>query len=237
MKVLSIGNSFSQDAQRYLHEIAKKEGVDMKTVNLYIGGCPLRTHYLNMLEDKEAYAFEFNGQKTGLEVTMSQVLKSDDWDVITLQQLSGKSGRIETYTPYIEELRDYAKTYCPHAKIYLHETWAYEDGSERMKGMSYGTAENMYNALHDAYLKAKDLIDADKIIPAGTAMIRAEKAGLKMHRDTCHASHGVGRYLIALTWFRALTGKDITENTFSDLDEAITEEERKIVIDAVNSCF
>ncbi len=34
MKILSIGNSFSQDAQRYLHALAKVEGVDLKTVNL-----------------------------------------------------------------------------------------------------------------------------------------------------------------------------------------------------------
>ena len=45
MKVLAIGNSFSNDAMRYLHEIAKADGVDMKTVNLFIGGCPLSRHY------------------------------------------------------------------------------------------------------------------------------------------------------------------------------------------------
>ena len=39
MKVLAIGNSFSNDAMRYLHGIAKADGVDMKTVNLFIGGC------------------------------------------------------------------------------------------------------------------------------------------------------------------------------------------------------
>ena len=36
MKVLSIGNSFSQDATRYLHQIAKNSGDDFKTVNLYV---------------------------------------------------------------------------------------------------------------------------------------------------------------------------------------------------------
>ena len=55
MKVLSIGNSFSCDAQRYLHRIAKKDGVQLKTVNLFIGGCSLRTHYLNALQDAAAY--------------------------------------------------------------------------------------------------------------------------------------------------------------------------------------
>lgn len=37
MKVLAIGNSFSNDAMRYLHGIAKADGLDMKTVNLFIG--------------------------------------------------------------------------------------------------------------------------------------------------------------------------------------------------------
>ena len=68
MKILSIGNSFSEDAQRYLHRLAKHDGVNMKTVNLYIGGCSLRTHYLNMLDDNPDYEFQFNGEKTGLKV-------------------------------------------------------------------------------------------------------------------------------------------------------------------------
>ena len=41
MNILSIGNSFSQDAQRYLHDIAKADGVVLSAFNLYIGGCPL----------------------------------------------------------------------------------------------------------------------------------------------------------------------------------------------------
>ena len=44
MKVLSIGNSFSDDAQRYLRKIAAKEGVEIETLNLCIGGCPLSLH-------------------------------------------------------------------------------------------------------------------------------------------------------------------------------------------------
>ena len=40
MNILSIGNSFSQDAQKWLHKLAAGNGVEMDTVNLYIGGCP-----------------------------------------------------------------------------------------------------------------------------------------------------------------------------------------------------
>ena len=55
MNILSIGNSFSQDAQRYLHRIAKSAGVEMNTFNLCIGGCPLEHHYNHMLSGEEAY--------------------------------------------------------------------------------------------------------------------------------------------------------------------------------------
>lgn len=65
MNVLCIGNSFSQDATRYLHQIAEAAEDALKVVNLYIGGCPLRRHYNNILEDAKAYAMEFNGVNTG----------------------------------------------------------------------------------------------------------------------------------------------------------------------------
>ena len=55
MNVLSIGNSFSQDAHRYLHAIAKADGVELHTFNLYIGGCSLSRHYRNMLSRERAY--------------------------------------------------------------------------------------------------------------------------------------------------------------------------------------
>ena len=84
MKILSIGNSFSQDAQRYLHRVALREGVQMKTVNLYIGGCPLRTHYLNILDDNTAYDFQFNGESTGRKVSIRQVLASDNFPLFRL---------------------------------------------------------------------------------------------------------------------------------------------------------
>ena len=41
MDILSLGNSFSQDAQRYLHGIAKAGGASIESFNLCIGGCPL----------------------------------------------------------------------------------------------------------------------------------------------------------------------------------------------------
>lgn len=239
MKILSIGNSFSQDAQRYLHRLALKEGVQLKTVNLYIGGCPLRTHYLNMLDDCAAYDFQFNGQSTGLKVSIRQALVSDNWDCITLQQASHESAKSDSYTPYIEALAAYVRKYCPKAKLLLHQTWAYETGSVKLQNQErFATDAEMFAAVEEAYSKAAALISADGIIPAGKAMLTAAQTGIeRIHRDTYHASLGAGRYLLALCWFKYLTGRDITENTFDEFDVPVTEEERKIAIATVNSVF
>ena len=70
IKVLSIGNSFSQDAHRYLYEIAKNNGTDLKSVNLYIGGCGLHKHFININNDAKAYELEFNGMSTGFFVSV-----------------------------------------------------------------------------------------------------------------------------------------------------------------------
>lgn len=236
MKILSIGNSFSQDAQRYLHRLAKGEGVDMKCVNLYIGGCNLRTHYLNMLDDTVAYDFQFNGESTGLKVSIRQVLRSDAWDYVTLQQASHESARFATYTPYIEALAAYVRKYCPTAKLLIHQTWAYETGSEKLSNQGFATDEEMFAAVENAYSKAAEIISADGMIPAGKAMLTAAKTGIeKIHRDTYHANLGYGRYLLALVWYKYLTGRDITGNDFQEFDVPVTQEERKIVIAAANA--
>lgn len=44
MNILAIGNSFSQDATRYLHGIARSMGKKWNTANLYIGGCSIDRH-------------------------------------------------------------------------------------------------------------------------------------------------------------------------------------------------
>lgn len=240
MKILSIGNSFSQDAQRYLHRLAKHDGVELETTNLFIGGCSLQRHYNNMLDDNADYDLEVNGERTGTKISIKQALVSDTWDFITLQQASHFSVYIETYSPYIETLAEHIRSCCPNSKLLMHQTWAYEDNSEKLKALSeFASAKEMLSAICDSYSKAAQNINADGIIPCGQAMLRAVENGIKIHRDTFHASFGADRYhfLLALCWYKALTKNDISHNTFSELDEPITDVERKIIIEAVNSVF
>lgn len=230
MNILAIGNSFSQDATRYLHGIARADGVSLEVVNLYIGGCSLERHYRNMLSGESAYGLEINGHKTGFFVSLSEALLNRRWDIITLQQASPDSAKKDSYTPYIEALADYVKEYQPKARVYIHQTWAYEKDSARLKEVAgFETPKDMMSAVRDAYKSASDMIKADGIIPSGDVFEKILESGVeKIHRDTFHASYGLGRYALALTWYKALTGNDVTNNSFCDFDEEISEKEISI---------
>lgn len=235
MNILTIGNSFSQDATRYLHDVAKSQGKNVTVVNLCIGGCPLSSHYRNMLSDDKAYSLEFNGANTGFKMSLSEALLSRDWDYISIQQVSHLSVNYETYQPYLDAFADYIKECCPKAKLLVHQTWAYEQGSDRLHvSMKYEHRKAMLNDIVDSYAKAAKAIGAYKIIPSGQMFDMLLDSGIEsVHRDTFHASLGLGRYALALLWLRALTGADITQNNFSQFDAEVSEEEIKIAKECV----
>ena len=222
MKVLAIGNSFSQDATRYLHQIAKSDGTDIMVANLCIGGCPLRTHYVNILDDIKGYGLEINGVPTGFKVSIKDALISNEWDVITIQQASFKSPHYETYQPYLNTIEEYLRKFVPQAKIYVHQTWAYADTYPRLATLGFTSMKDMFSHIEKAYDQAAKDINADGIILSGKALLTAVEKGVEsVHRDGFHAKLGFGRYLIALTWYKTLTGKSVLTNNFADFDEPI----------------
>ncbi len=234
IQVLSIGNSFSQDAQRYLHELAKSEGVDLQTVNLYIGGCSLEKHFRNLKGDRREYTLEVNGQTAeGFMTGIREALTARNWDVVTLQQASHESYREETYQPYIKALADAVRENCPKAKLFLHQTWGYESGSERIRAHGFETYDEMFARVMNCYDRAAGEVHADGVIPAGLAFQYALKNGIgRIHRDTFHASYGMGRFLLALVWYGFITGNDLGHIRFGQLDEEIGDEEYRILIKA-----
>lgn len=224
MNILSIGNSFSQDAQQYLHEIAKADGVELNCFNLYIGGCPLSLHYKNMMSDLRAYTLQMNGTSTGFFVSIKEALLNRDWDVVTFQQASPKSTDYNSYQPYLNKLAEYVRLMVPKAKLAIHQTWAYETGSDALcERMGYNDHTVMFKDLETAYKKAAEDINADFIIPSGELFQKIIACNVgRVHRDT-HAGYGLGRFALGLLWYRILTGKNVDDNTFSDFDEEVTD--------------
>lgn len=226
MKILSIGNSFSCDAHSYLYRISHAEKNDFTAVNLSIGGCTLERHYRNMLGDSRDYSLLVGGLSTGFNMSIKEALLSRAWDVITIQQGSPRSFDYDSYMPYLEDLVAYFRHMCPHAKIYLQETWGYETGSARIERMGFRTMEEMSERVFAAYAKAAEIVKADGIIPSGHGMLALNRAqDAPVHRDTFHAGLGAPRYMLGCIWYETLTGKPVTCTDYSDFDVEVSPEE------------
>lgn len=227
MNVLVIANSFGDDANRYLHQIARAAGVDIQVCTLFIGGCTLDMHYRNLLGNRQAYDMRFNGHITGFKVSIEEALLSREWDVVTIQQGSRKSYKPDSYEPYAATLTDCIHECAPKAKLLVHQTWAYKEGSDHLLNLTpYTTFDAMFADIEKAYDHCVKLVDADGLIPGGKLMQELLHKGVAcIHRDNLHVTKGLGRYALALLWFRLLTGKSVLDNTFRDFDEPVSDEE------------
>ena len=238
MKILSIGNSFSDDAQRYLREIAMSEGVEIETLNLCIGGCSLERHADNIKTGKRDYLFHYNGNVDCNDlITFDEGLMMREWDVVTLQQVSTHSFREDSFYPYIHEVASYVRAKLPGVKIYIHQTWAYEHGCPRSFEVTDGKgAEFMLDGIRQSYRRARSEICAEGIIPSGELMeLLYQNGASKIYRDTFHASLGLGRYALGLLWFKLFTGKSTLSNNFVALDEPVSECDLEIARKCVES--
>ncbi|MBQ8146012.1 MAG: DUF4886 domain-containing protein [Clostridia bacterium] len=214
MNVLCIGNSFSQDATRYLHQVS---GEELFVRNLYIGGCSLERHYNNIVGDVADYEYQKNGRCLRM-ISIAEALKKKKWDYITVQQVSQDSGIIDTYEPFLDEIVKYLKENCPNAKIVFHRTWAYADTSDHGGFVNYGRSRKaMYNAIVDTTSKIAEKYGFD-IIPCGDAVELArdlpefkEGSEYTLNRDGFHLSLDYGRYLAALVMYKYFCKKSASD--------------------------
>lgn len=248
LKVLAIGNSFSNDTTEYLFNIAKAEGMtDVVIGRLYIGGCSLETHVNNANTNASAYDYYKNTAGTWdllQSATMLYALQDEQWDIITLQQNSGNSGQAGTYTPYLEQLITYVnenKT-NPNARLVWNMTWAYQKGSTKSGFAPYNNDQmTMYNAILDA-VESQVVTNEDifKIIPVGTAIQNARTSyfGDNLTRDTYHLND-LGKVIGAYTWYALFTEKPLEAINLEKIPGVIylTDDHKAVILEAVNAAI
>ena len=232
MKILSIGNSFSQDAHRWLHSLAKLNGHDFYTIDLYVSGCSLQTHWEDHLAGVAQCELEINGGPMERYVSVAEALALEDWDIVTLQQASPLSGKWESYEPYLSNLAQVVKTVCPNAQIYFHQTWAYEKDATYSGYVHYDhDQQKMYQGILDASEKAAKKLNAP-LIPVGRIIQGLREnlpefdygnGGISLNRDGFHLTYDYGRFAAAATWIKKITGKDVFAKEFEGFDPAILE--------------
>lgn len=242
IKILAIGNSFSADALEYLYGILSDVGYTSITLgNLYIGGCTLETHAGHFESNNAAYKYYINTSGTWSNTSDYKpltALDSQDWDIVTMQQGSPKSGLADSFDPYLGNIISIVKSHCPSAEIAWHMTWAYQATSTHSGFANYNNDQmTMYNAIVDA-TKSKILTNSNfsKVIPNGTAVqnMRTSYVGDVLTRDGYHMSYDKGRYLTALTFAKALTGCDLTDVTYTPSSYTYTEKDILAMKDAAD---
>lgn len=248
LKVLAIGNSFSNDTTHFLEDIARAEGFETVLIgNLYIGGCTLETHALNAAGNLPAYKFYMNYDGEWItieECTLDYALKNQDWDIITMQQASTWSGKPATYEPHLSNLIDYVnKTKTnPNARLAWNMTWAYQSDFEKDMFSQYARNQDvMYHAIistvQDTVMKHEEFA---YIMPCGTAIqnARTSYVGDTLTRDGYHMSE-LGRVITSYTWLATFLDEPLTEINFTNVSATLTltEQDKAMILEAVNNAI
>ena len=241
LKILAIGNSFSDDAMEYVYQVAKDAGVEnIKLGNMFIGGCSLATHLSNAKGNKGAYTYRTNTDGTWSSrggVSIQTAVASENWDFITFQQVSGYSGVADSYDD-LNELISIVEAINPSARLAWHMTWAYKTGSSHSDFSKYNRDQmTMYNAIVNA-VNTKILTNSkiEIVIPSGTSIQNARTSIVgDMTRDGYHLSYGIGRYIASMTFVKALTGLSIDNSV--TLPNDVDSYELLAVIESVNNAL
>ena len=218
LKILALGNSFTDDSTWHLWNICKDAGINKVIVaNLYVGNCTLDQHWSYISSNQNPYTYRktVSGTRINSErYSFSRALKDEDWDFIVLHQTSGSAGQSPTFLKlnsiikYIEENKT-----NPDAKILWHMPWAYQGDSTHSEFPKYNSDQmTMYRAIvsrvNEIILPKEEIYD---IIPSGTAIqnLRTSYVGDNVTRDGYHLDYGFGRYTAGLTWYAILTGGEV----------------------------
>lgn len=248
LKVLAIGNSFSNNTTRFLYDIAKAEGVENIVLGrLHIGGCSLQKHVTCAKNNTPEYAYFKNttGEWEKVEnATLLYGLQDEEWDIITMQQNSGNSGLPDTYEPYLSQLIEYVNTNKtnPDAKLVWHMTWAYQQNCDQSTFANYANSQDtMYQCIIEANRQKIVCSSAfSAIIPAGTAVQNARTSflGDTLTKDGYHLNE-LGEFIGGYMWYATFTGKTLSEVKLDKIPGSIslTEENKAVILEAVNNAL
>lgn len=177
VRILTIGNSFAENALTYLPQLAEASGHELVDGRANLGGCTLQRHW------NHAARFEANPEDpegspySRGKYSLKDLLGQEPWDFITLQQVSYQSHDLATYYPYIDHLYHYVKAGVPEARLFLHQIWAYRVDDPRFipenAGKEPHTHREMYEQVRAAYHRSAETYGL-AIVPSGDALYLAD---------------------------------------------------------------
>ncbi|MBO5313271.1 MAG: DUF4886 domain-containing protein [Clostridia bacterium] len=241
LKVLLIGNSFSQDTCYHSYQAAKAMGIeDVKIANLYIGAGSISDHIYRHKQGATA-TFQQSTSKGGWETTsatLETAVKSDDWDFIVLQQVSSLSGEAYSFES-VNALIDIVEPLCPSARLGWNMTWAYQSTFDDARFDSYDRDQTkMYQAIVSATkskIATNDRIEI--IVPTGTVIqnVRTSYIGDTLTRDGYHLNESLGRQISSLALVHILTGVSIDGVNTTNYNKITDENALVVAVEAIKN--
>ena len=189
LKVLMIGNSFSICVGNNLPQIVKSvPGHKLELTSAFIGGCPLDKHSKNLEKAEKDPNFKPYSitvwtsdppkRIKSVKGNVNELLKNNQYDVITIQQASRKSWDYQTYQPFADEVIAYIRKYQPKAEIVIQQTWAYRMNNPVLKPNPKARWDfdqtGMYERIRESYGKLAEKYKF-RVIPVGDAVQKYRK--------------------------------------------------------------
>lgn len=237
LKVLDIGNSYTNDATAYLPYLVEQLGVEVDDFCLYkaiMGGASFRNWY-QAYKDLNSASYKVSKVIGNLEANVTegscsaydgslfrQLLREETWDVIIVHQVSRYATDYEGWwkqsaTGYLGELLDIIQNNQPDCSIgFLLVHSPDDDYATNVEHSSLLRWEHIASATQRFVQECKINI----MIPYGTAIQNLRSTELNndvdLTRDGYHLGHGLARYTATCCYYEALlaprTGVSIIGN-------------------------
>ena len=189
LRVLSIGNSFSLDALSYVPFIMKAVApeVYLKLGIMYIGAGSLEdfSNALNTNGFRYYWTFGAEPWDERLDVAMTEVVSSQPWDVITLQQVSSLSRDYSTYQPYLNQIIGWLDEQATWQHDYAWLiTPSYPDNLPRLAPDT--TSVQMFERIIESVQCVQRDTGIEMLLPCGTTIQNARTTPLDSLGDQGH---------------------------------------------------
>ena len=238
LKILDIGNSYTQDATALLPLVVDASGADMSDVCLWTitrSGGSFKSWY-DCYEDRDFLEEYYLVRNVGtLPVNLSgakgekgdgslfrKALTDVQWDLIVIHPLSTAAPYYNRWTGgdeygCLDKLLEIIRRHQPSARIgfyIIHSTWDYYTTNEEHSSL----ARWQLNA--NSVMSLEDEGEIDLIIPYGTAIENLRSSSLNneydLTRDGLHCGFGLAQYTAACCYYQAVfaprTGKSVLGN-------------------------
>lgn len=220
LKVLHIGNSFTNNSTAYLSNMVQRAGINVSDMCLYkcVRGSGSFSSFINCWNDNDRSGYSISKVIGGITLPVASSATPYDgsnirkaftdckWDIIIIQQVSNYSHQYMLWNQnnsggYLPELINLIRTYQPQAAIginMVHAAYKYNSDTN-----------NLYQLIADSYQQFCTDYGVDFIIPYGTAVQNIRQSSINTTEygfsyDKSHLTPGIGLYVACATYYETL---------------------------------